>query len=161
MARKAVGKLLIAAVLAGLVVLGPGEADAGVPLETGKYKGKTTQAAVNSAFRTIHFTVKKGKVTLTTEPSVGFQSCVSTPVFTLGGTTVSKKLSRNRDFTFAQTFFGNKIDKIHGQFVELERGRGLRDLPLRRPGSLLRRQVAGQLHREAQVASDRAATRRP
>jgi hypothetical protein len=117
MARKAVGKLLIAAVLAGLIVLGPGVADAGVAVKTGKYKGKTTQEAVNSAFRTIQFTVKKGKVTLTTEPSVGFQSCVSTPVFTLGGTTVSKKLGRNRAFTFAQTFFGNKIDKIHGRFT--------------------------------------------
>jgi hypothetical protein len=117
MARKAVGKLLIAAALAGLVVLGPGVADAGVPIKTGKYKGKTTQEAVNSSFRAIKFTVKKGKVTLTTEPSVGFQSCVSTPVFTLGGTTVSKKLGRNRAFTFAQTFFGNKIDKIHGRFT--------------------------------------------
>ena len=117
MARKAVGKLLIAAVLAGLVVLGPGVAGAGVAVKTGKYKGKTTQEAVNSAFRTIQFTVKKGKVILTTEPSVGFQSCVSTPVFTLGGTTVSKKLGRNRAFTFAQTFFGNKIDKIHGRFT--------------------------------------------
>ena len=117
MARKAVGKLLIAAVLAGLIVLGPGVADAGVAVRTGLYKGKTTQQAVNSSFRAIQFTVKKGKVTLTTEPSVGFQSCVSTPVFTLGGTTVSKKLSRNRDFTFAQTFFGNKIDKIHGRFT--------------------------------------------
>jgi hypothetical protein len=117
MARKAVGKLLIAAVLAGLIVLGQGVADAGVAVKTGKYKGKTTQEAVNSAFRTIQFTVKKGKVTLTTEPSVGFQSCVSTPVFTLGGTTVSKKLGRNRAFTFAQTFFGNKIDKIHGRFT--------------------------------------------
>jgi hypothetical protein len=117
MARKVVGKLLIAAVLAGLVVLGPGVADAGVAVKTGKYKGKTTQEAVNSSFRGIQFTVKKGKVILTTEPSVGFQSCVSTPVFTLGGTTVSKKLSRNRDFTFAQTFFGNKIDKIHGRFT--------------------------------------------
>ena len=103
--------------LAGLVVLGPGVADAGVAVKTGKYKGKTTQEAVNSAFRTIQFTVKKGKVILTTEPSVGFQSCVSTPVFTLGGTTVSKKLGRNRAFTFAQTFFGNKIDKIHGRFT--------------------------------------------
>lgn len=117
MARMAVGKLLIVAGLAGLVVLGPGAADAGVPVKTGKYKGKTTQAAVNSSFRALHFTVKKGKVTLTTEPSVGFQSCVSTPVFTLGGATVSKKLGRNRTFTFAQTFFGNEIDKIHGRFV--------------------------------------------
>jgi secreted protein with Ig-like and vWFA domain len=117
MARKAVGKLLIAAVLAGLVVMGPGVADAGVAVKTGKYKGSTTQAAVNSAFRTIQFTVKKGKVTLTTEPSVAFGTCVSSPVFTLGGTTVQKKLGRNRTFTFTQTFFGNKIDKIHGRFV--------------------------------------------
>ena len=28
-----------------------------------------------------------------------------------------KKLGRNRAFTFAQTFFGNKIDKIHGRFT--------------------------------------------
>jgi hypothetical protein len=38
MARKAVGKLLIAAVLAGLVLLGPGAAAAGVAVKTGRYK---------------------------------------------------------------------------------------------------------------------------
>ena len=117
MARKAVGKLLIAAVLAGLLVLGPGVADAGVPIKTGKYKGKTTQAAVNSGFRTIQFTVKKGKVTLTTEPTVAREACVSSPVFTLGGATASKKLGGNRSFSFTHTFLGNKIDKIHGRFV--------------------------------------------
>ena len=46
-------------------------AGAGTPIKTGKYSGKTTQQAVSTAFRTIKFTVKKGKVTLTTEPSVG------------------------------------------------------------------------------------------
>ena len=30
---------------------------------------------------------------------------------------MSKKLGRNRTFTFTQTFLGNKIDKIHGRFV--------------------------------------------
>jgi hypothetical protein len=117
MARKAVGKLLIAAVLAGLVVMGPGVADAGVAVKTGKYKGSTTQAAVNSAFRTIQFTVKKGKVTLTTEPTVAREACVSAPVFTLGGATASKKLGGNGTFSFTHTFLGNKIDKIHGRFV--------------------------------------------
>ena len=53
MGRKAVGKLLIAAVLAGLVVMGPGVADAGVAVKTGLYKGKTTQQAVTDSFRTI------------------------------------------------------------------------------------------------------------
>ena len=42
MARKAVGKLLIAVVLAGLGLLGPGVADAGVAVKTGLYQGQTT-----------------------------------------------------------------------------------------------------------------------
>jgi hypothetical protein len=116
MARKAVGKLLIAAVLAGLVSLGPGVADAGVAVKTGLYKGKTTQQAVTDPFRRIQFKVKKGKVTLTLEPTVARESCVSTPVFTQDGKPKSK-LSRNRRFTFTRTFFGNKIDKIQGRFV--------------------------------------------
>jgi hypothetical protein len=117
MARKAVGKLLIAVMLAGLVVMGPGVADAGVAVKTGLYKGKTTQEAVTDPFRKVQFKVKKGKVILTTEPSVARDDCVSTPVFTLGGATASKKLSRDRSFTFTHTFFGNKFDKIHGRFV--------------------------------------------
>jgi hypothetical protein len=117
MARKAVRKLLTAAVLAGLVLLGPGAADAGVAVKTGKYKGATTQQAVSSGFRTIKFTVKKGKVKLTQEPSVAREFCVSTPVFTLGGTTATHKLGRNGTFTFTHTFLGTKIDKIHGKFV--------------------------------------------
>ena len=91
-------------------------AGAGTPIKTGKYKGKTTQAAVTDSFKKIQFTVKKGKVTITVEPSVARQDCVSTPVFTLDGTS-SKKLGRNRSFTLTHTFLGNKIDKIHGKFV--------------------------------------------
>jgi hypothetical protein len=116
MARKAVGKLLIAAVLAGLVLLGPGVADAGAPVKTGLYKGKTTQQAVTDSFRKIQFKVKKGKVTLTLEPSVAREDCVSTSVFTQDGNP-SHKLGRNRTFTFTHTFLGNKVDKIHGKFV--------------------------------------------
>jgi hypothetical protein len=116
MARKAVGKLLIAAVLAGLALLGPGVADAGVAVKTGLYKGKTTQQAVTDSFRAIKFKVKKGRVTLTAEPSVARESCISTSVFTQDGDP-STRLSRNRTFTFSRTFFGTKMDKIHGRFV--------------------------------------------
>jgi hypothetical protein len=116
MARKAVGKLLIAAVLAGVGLLGPGVADAGVAVKTGLYKGKTTQQAVADSFRKIQFKVKKGRVTLTAEPSVARELCVSTSVFTQDGNP-SHKLGRNRTFTFTHTFLGTKIDKIHGRFV--------------------------------------------
>jgi hypothetical protein len=116
MARKAVGKLLIAAMLAGLVTLGPGVADAGVAVKTGLYKGKTTQQAVTDSFRSIKFKLKKGRVTLTLEPNVARDACVSTPVFTENGNP-STGLSRKRTFTFSHTFFGNKFDKIHGRFV--------------------------------------------
>jgi hypothetical protein len=116
MARKAVGKLLIAAVLAGLALLGPGVADAGVAVKSGLYKGKTTQQAVTDAFRKIQFKVKNGRITLTTEPSVARESCVSTSVFTMDGKP-SRKLGRNGTFTFTRTFFGRKVDKIQGHFV--------------------------------------------
>ena len=91
----------------------------------GKYSGSTTQEAVASAFRKVRFTVtKKGKVILTTEPTVARQYCVSAPVFTAGGTTVRKKLSRNGTFTFTRTFFGNKFDTIHGRFVGTDEVKG-------------------------------------
>ena len=91
-------------------------AGAGTRVKTGQYNGKTTQQAIAPAFRKLSFTVKKGKVTITVEPSVARDNCISTPVFTLDGTS-SKKLGRNRTFTLTHTFFGNKIDKIHGRFV--------------------------------------------
>lgn len=116
MARKAVGKLLIAAVLAGLVAMGPGVANAGVAIKSGRYNGKTDQDAISTSFRRIQFTVKKGKVTLVTEPAVAREGCVSSPVFTLDGNP-KHRLGRNRTFTFTRTFLGSKIDKIHGRFV--------------------------------------------
>jgi hypothetical protein len=117
MGCKAVGKLLTAAMLAGLVVLGPGVADAGVTVKSGKYNGKTDQDAISTAFRRVQFTVKKGKVKLITEPTVAREACVSAPVFTLGGTTVTKKLGGNGTFSFTHTFLGSKMDRIHGRFV--------------------------------------------
>jgi hypothetical protein len=113
-----VGALAAAvAVSATLIVLGPGAADAGVAVKAGTYNGKTDQDAVNTSFRKIQFTVKKGKVTLITEPTVAREDCVSAPVFTLGGTTVRKKLGGNGAFTFTHTFLGNKFDRIQGRFV--------------------------------------------
>jgi hypothetical protein len=116
MSRKAVRILLPAVALATALLLGPGAADAGIGVQTGKYKGKTTQAAVASTFRGIRFTVKKGRVTLTKEPTVARELCVSTPVFTMDGNP-SHKLGRNGTFTFTHTHLGTKIDKIHGRFV--------------------------------------------
>lgn len=118
MSRKQSVRIPLPAVaLALLLLLGPGAADAGTPIKQGKYKGKTDQDAIGGSYRSIQFTVKKGKVTLTAEPTVGRQYCVSTPVFTSGGATPRKKLSRDRTFTFARSFLGNKVDKIHGKFV--------------------------------------------
>lgn len=102
--------------LALLILLVPGSAGAGTAVKRGTYQGKTDQDAVASSFRQIQFTVSKGKVTLTAEPTVARGLCLSTAVFTEGGTS-SKKLGRNRSFTFTHTFLGNKVDKIHGTFV--------------------------------------------
>jgi len=111
--------LVSALVVLGVLILlaaGAGPAGAGVPIKTGTYSGSTTQEAVDPGFRLVQFSVKKGKVTLTTEPTVAWGLCLSTPVFTVDGTS-SKKLGKNRTFTLTHTFLGNKIDKIHGKFV--------------------------------------------
>ena len=106
--------LLVVAVAA--LAAGVGSAVAGTPIKRGAYTGATTQTVVAGSFRTIEFTVSKGKVTLTTEPTVARELCLSTPVFTLDGNP-TKKLGRNRSFTFTHTFLGDRFDKIHGRFV--------------------------------------------
>ena len=58
-----------------------------------------------------------GVPTQTTEPTVARESCVSSPVFTLGGATATKKLGKDRAFTFTHTFLGTKVDEIQGRFV--------------------------------------------
>jgi hypothetical protein len=107
---------LALALLAALIVIAPGSAGAGTAIKRGTYTGKTDQDAVATGFRRIQFTVSKGKVTLVTEPIVARGLCLSTDVFTQEGTS-SKKLGRDRTFTLTHTFFGSKIDKIHGRFV--------------------------------------------
>ena len=108
--------VLALALLAALIVIVPGSAGAGTAIKRGTYSGKTDQDAVGTGFRRIQFTVSKGKVTLITEPIVARGLCLSTDVFTQDGTS-SKKLGRDRTFTLTHTFFGSKIDKIHGRFV--------------------------------------------
>jgi hypothetical protein len=115
--KESVRALLPAAALAAVILLGPGPANAGIAVKTGSYKGSTTQQAVSPPFRKIEFTLKKGKVILTTEPTVARGLCVSAPVFTLGGATATTKLGKDRAFTFTHIFVGSKFDKIHGMFV--------------------------------------------
>jgi hypothetical protein len=115
---------IAAVALAALVLAaGPGTGLSKGRFKTGKYSGKTTQESINTDFRHIQFTVKKGKVTLTAEPVVGRSLCVSTPVFTLDGS-IKKPLSGRGAFTFTKTFQGNKIDKIHGRFVSSNKVEG-------------------------------------
>jgi hypothetical protein len=103
-------------VLAAMLSLGPAAAEAGVSYKTGQYNGKTTQSTVNSPFNQIRFAVKKGRITLTTEPTVARGLCVSFPVFTIDGNP-SHKISGRGTFNFTKTYMGNKFDKITGRFV--------------------------------------------
>jgi hypothetical protein len=112
--RVVVSSVLIAAAVA--LAAGP-RADAKLAVKGGKYKGKTTQEAVAPAYRKIEFRVKKGKVTLLTEPVVARGLCLSTPVFTLGGETPKAKLNGKGAFSFTSTFIGSKFDRIKGKFV--------------------------------------------
>jgi hypothetical protein len=138
--------------LAAVFLLCPGPADAGIAVKTGLYKGSTTQQAVSSTFRKIEFTVKNGKVILTIEPTVARESCVSSPVFTLGGDTATKKLGKDRAFTFTHTFQGTKVDKIQGRFVSPDEVEGFAIYHFFGQ-DLLRRPEQGQLQREAQVGT--------
>jgi hypothetical protein len=107
---------LLSLVAVAVLAIGASSAGAGTPIKRGAYTGQTIQSTVSAGFRSIQFTVSKGKVTLTTEPTVAFGLCLSTPVFTLDGSP-TKKLAKNRSFTFTHTFLGTKFDKIHGRFI--------------------------------------------
>jgi len=108
-----------AALLAALTLAlaGPGIA-APVAPKKGTYKGKTSQRSVNASFRQIEFKVngKRTRITLTVEPVVARNFCVSAPVFLAEGSSVSTKLRRGR-FAFTETFVGSKFHRIAGRFV--------------------------------------------
>jgi len=99
-----------------MLSLGPAAADAGVSYKKGQYNGKTTQTTVNSPFNQIQFAVKKGRITLTAEPTVARGLCVPGPVFTLDGTP-THRISGRGTFNFTKTYMGNKFDKITGHFT--------------------------------------------
>jgi hypothetical protein len=92
-------------------------AKGGSGFKTGTFNGKTGQTDVDSDFRNISLKVKKGRVTLVTEPVIRREFCTSAPVFTLEGATPSKPLSRRGTFSFTSTFLGTQIDKISGHYV--------------------------------------------
>ena len=100
---------------------------------------RPTQEAVATAFRQIQFTVKKGKVTLTTEPIVARGLCLSTAGLHARMAPSSKKLGAEPHL-HADPHLLRQQDRQDPRPVrELERGRGLRDLPLLRAGPLLSR----------------------
>ncbi|MGH2983160.1 MAG: hypothetical protein ACRDK5_02710 [Solirubrobacterales bacterium] len=93
--------------------------DAAVQPRGGKYKGKTSQASVEGAFRKIVFKVKGRRITLKTEPVIRHGFCLSPPVFVEeGAPPVTKKISRNGTFSFDRTFEGSRINRIRGTFVD-------------------------------------------
>jgi hypothetical protein len=93
--------------------------DAAVQPKGGKYKGKTSQASVDGAFRRIRFTVKGSRITLTTEPVIRHGFCLSPPVFIeQGAPPVRKRISANGTFSFERTFVGSRINRIKGTFVD-------------------------------------------
>jgi hypothetical protein len=92
---------------------------AAVQPRKGTYKGKTSQVAVEGAFRKIAFKVNGRRITLTTEPVIRHGFCLSPPVFIEeGAPPVTKKISRNGSFSFERTFEGSRFNRIKGTFVD-------------------------------------------
>jgi hypothetical protein len=86
---------------------------------SGNYKGTTTQQSVVASARRITFRVKSRRITLTTEPVVRRDFCLTPPVFIEEeGQVVTKKISRNGTFSFERTFVGQKVNRIRGTFVD-------------------------------------------
>ncbi|MDP9228475.1 MAG: hypothetical protein M3M99_05410 [Actinomycetota bacterium] len=104
------------AVIALASVVGESGGAAPIAPKKGEYRGKTAQQAVASSARQIAFKLKGKKISLTAEPLVARNFCVSPPVFLLDVASVSTKFKGNR-FKFTSTFIGSKMDKISGRFV--------------------------------------------
>jgi hypothetical protein len=93
--------------------------DAAVQPRKGTYKGKTSQVSVEAPFRQIAFKVKGKRITLTVEPVIRHDFCLSPPVFVEeGAPPVTKKISANGSFSFDRTFEGSRINRIRGTFVD-------------------------------------------
>jgi hypothetical protein len=109
----------VAAAAVGLALAAPDPGSAAaVQPQKGTYGGKTSQRSVDTSFRRIEFKVngKRTRITLTVEPVVARNFCVSSPVFLAEAATVRTKLRRGR-FAFTETFVGSKFNRIAGRFV--------------------------------------------
>ena len=139
-------------VLAALLVVAPGTAGAGTPDQARHLLGQDRPGCSRSRLPPdpVHREQGEGDPDHRADRRPGL--CLSTDVFTQDGTT-SKKLGRNRKFTITHTFFGNKIDKIHGQFVSSTEVEGYAIYHFFAQDLCLRGQDQGQLQREAQVAA--------
>ena len=106
----------MAAIALTLPVAGAGAAP--IEPQKGTYRGNTKQKSVLKSARVIELKVnrKHTRITLTREPAVARNFCISPPVFLLDETTVTAKLKRGR-FAFVRTFFGSKMNRIRGRFV--------------------------------------------
>lgn len=116
-ARRRSLSLCVAAGLMALALWVPVAEAAKSSFKGGTYTAKTKQENVATEFRTFELKIKKGRVTLMSEPVVRKQDCTTVPVFTLEGATPRKPLSGRGAFTFTQTFSGTKIDKITGRYT--------------------------------------------
>lgn len=108
---------IVAAVAALALLLVPATAGGqSVSPKKGAYSGSTQQTDVLQSARKIEFKVKGTRISLTTEPAVARDFCISAPVFLLDVTEVTAKLSKRGRFSFVSTFVGSKTNRITGAF---------------------------------------------
>jgi hypothetical protein len=109
-------KLALTAALV-VIALATSIAPAGAAIfKKGRYSGVTSQPQVLKTARTIEFRVKGNKISLTGEPAVARNFCVSAPVFLLEVDKITTKLKKGGGFSFTSTFIGSKLDSIKGRF---------------------------------------------
>ena len=116
--RKPWTAAVAAALTLGLLLLpATAAAQTAVP-KKGTFGGATKQEGVIKSARGIAFKLKGRKISLTTEPAIARNFCISTPVFLQDVSSVTVKLSKSGRFSFQSTFIGTKINRISGAFNE-------------------------------------------
>jgi hypothetical protein len=115
--RMAPGTLLALVGCLAVVALGATSAGAAT-FKKGTYKGHTKQDRVLKSARAINLKVKGSKISLTAEPAVARNWCISAPVFLLDTDKVTTKLKKGGGFSFSRIFIGTKFDQIKGRLNE-------------------------------------------